>query len=155
MEKFIRRFSLKIYNVADLETIREGNLHDRGKNTNPSSDNTSHYLNQSDIQKKAIQLFHTDRHYGGKGRHRINNRAIIHPNGRFRSIFDMATVVWVLLLVFFIPFEVGFSWYNPPYLQMLLMDLLDFWFALDIILNFRTGYIHHGTIIMKPEKITR
>ena len=30
---------------------------------------------------------------------------------------------------------------------------VDFWFAIDIILNFRTGYVNHGTVVMDPKKI--
>jgi hypothetical protein len=37
--------------------------------------------------------------------------------------------------------------------QKILFAALDFWFALDIALNFRTGYIHHGTIVMDPNKV--
>ncbi|KAL7547182.1 hypothetical protein ACHAWF_010502 [Thalassiosira exigua] len=112
------------------------------------------YLNHDDINRRAIQIFHTE------GERRNSKRSamqcfqrIIHPYDRFRRMFDIATVIWVLLLVFFIPFEIGFVWYEPPQAQKVLFAILDFWFAVDIILNFRTGYVHHGTVVMDSKKI--
>ena len=78
---------------------------------------------------------------------------VLHPNHSLRRSFDFITVVWVLYLVFNIPFMIGFDWYVESKGQKLFLNLLDVWFAIDIILNFRTGYIHHGTIIMTPKKI--
>ena len=167
---FLRRLSIKIHALKDDgnffrdqgfdfgHTLRQDNIGRKRKHSSSSSIKSSQYLNHSDIKKKAIQIFHTedsDHHFGAERKRNPWNKWILHPNCRFRSIFDLATVVWVLFLVFFIPFEVGFQWYTPSNLQIIFMDLLDVWFAVDIILNFRTGYIHHGTIIMKPEKIVR
>lgn len=78
---------------------------------------------------------------------------IIHPYDRFRRLFDAATVIWVLILVYFIPLEIGFDWYETPSVLKALFGILDAWFAVDIILNFRTGYIEHGTVVMDPKKI--
>ena len=114
------------------------------------------YFNRSDIIRKSIQVFYTER--DEKKSEPANHKRpfylkVLHPNGRFRRVFDIATVIWVLILVFMIPFEIGFSWYEVSSGQKIFLNLLDFWFAVDIILNFRTGYIHHGTIIMNPKKI--
>lgn len=111
---------------------------------------------------------------------------IIHPNDPFRRMFDLATVIWVLLLVFFIPLEIGFVWYEARKAWKIIFVILgesavvilvlcvqvvcticcflflnnafplspkDFWFAVDIILNFRTGYLNHGTVVMDSKKI--
>lgn len=137
--------------VSSQKELRNNSI-----NTNDSSN--ANYLNYMDIKKRAIQIFHTEDSglpFGVRTSHRGCNRFILHPNGRTRSFFDFATSVWVLLLVFWIPFDVGFVWNRPSNLRILFMDLLDIWFAIDIILNFRTGYIYNGTIVMKPDKIVR
>lgn len=120
-------------------------------------DNTGEqYVNRSEIEKKAIQVFYTE---GVDRRGIISSQncalhyKVLHPNGSIRRMFDFITVVWVLFLVFIIPFLIGFDWYVEPKGQKLFLNLLDIWFAIDIVLNFRTGFIHHGTIIMTPKKI--
>ena len=73
------------------------------------------YLNHDDINRRAIQIFHMD----GNSQVVQEDQSIfqrllriIHPNDPFRRVFDLATVIWVLLLVFFIPLEIGFVWYE-------------------------------------------
>jgi len=115
------------------------------------------YFNHWDIKQRAIQVFYTEE--TGHLRDFIFLKSlpkffkVLNPNGKFRSTFDMITVIWVLVLVFFIPFEIGFDWYKIPKPQKMVLTLLDVWFAIDIILNFRTGYIYHGTVIMDPKKV--
>lgn len=113
------------------------------------------YLNHDDINRRAIQIFHTEGGDNSNSKKSIIQSflRIMHPYDRFRRMFDLATVIWVLLLVFFIPFEIGFVWYEAPSTQKILFAALDFWFAVDIILNFRTGYLHHGTVVMDSKKI--
>jgi CRP-like cAMP-binding protein len=117
-------------------------------------DNGSIYLNHDEINRRAIQIFHTE---GGESNALRSSKkrvfTIIHPYDRFRRMFDVTTVVWVLLLVFFIPMEIGFDWYETVTWQKVLFTALDIWFALDIMLNFRTGYINHGTVVMDSKKI--
>ena len=118
-----------------------------------SGDHT--YLNHHDINRRAIQVLHTEGAHANHSRKTVVQRclSIIHPYDRFRRMFDMATVIWVLLLVFYIPLEIGFVWYEPPSIQKVLFMILDIWFAVDIILNFRTGYIYHGTVVLDSKKI--
>jgi hypothetical protein len=114
------------------------------------------FLNYDDINKRAIQLFHTEQLPRPlEQADKFWFLRIFHPYDKSRRLFDLTTVVWVLLLVFFIPFEIGFDWYEPPSWQKVLYTILDFWFAADIILNFRTGYINHGTVVMNPKKISQ
>mmetsp|Transcript_23868 Transcript_23868/g.27496 ORF Transcript_23868/g.27496 Transcript_23868/m.27496 type:complete len:804 (+) Transcript_23868:145-2556(+) len=114
------------------------------------------YLNHKDIRQRAIQIFHTeDNSDATNTAYRLNkwHVKVLHPNNHYRRYFDFFTVVWVLLLMFLIPFDIGFDWYIAPDSQKLFLTLLDFWFAVDILLNFRTGYVHHGTVVMNPQKI--
>ena len=114
-------------------------------------------FNYDDINKRAIQLLHSES--SSSLRSRPSNtwwfQHIFHPYDRSRRFFDFATVIWVLLLVFLIPIEIGFDWFDIPDWQKLIYIILDFWFAIDIILNFRTGYINHGTVVMDPGKISQ
>ena len=113
------------------------------------------YLNHDDINRRAIQILHTEGQESDPSKQNVLQciRRVIHPYDRFRRLFDMATVIWVLLLVYFIPLDIGFDWYEAPKSLKILFMVLDFWFAIDIVLNFRTGYIHHGTIVMDSKKI--
>ena len=143
------------------------------------------YLNHDDINRRAIQIFHMDGNSSQvvqQDQSMLQNLLrIIHPNDPFRRAFDLATVIWVLLLVFFIPLEIGFVWYEAREawkiifvilgeniavilvlcvclafcfsIMHLLYSTKDFWFAVDIILNFRTGYLNHGTVVMDSKKI--
>lgn len=129
-----------------------GSEHNRG---NPAS---RVFLNYDDINKRAIQLFHTESSSASGSGQQLHTwwfLRIFHPYDRSRRLFDFATVIWVLLLVFFIPIEIGFDWFDAPNWQKIIYTVLDFWFAVDIILNFRTGYINHGTLVMDPSKIYR
>ena len=113
------------------------------------------YLNPDDINQRAIQILHSEDDEDDTSRTRISQwfLRIIHPYDQFRRMFDVTTVIWVLLLVFFIPLEIGFDWFKTPKPQKILFGFLDFWFAIDIILNFRTGYVNHGTVVMDSKKI--
>ena len=116
----------------------------------------SQYLNHTDIKQRAIQVLYTEGARGGVaegGEHRWWYIKVIHPNKPFRRIFDVMTVIWVLYLVFFIPLEIGFSWFVESSRQKKFLSFLDVWFAVDFILNFRTGYICHGTVIMDQKRI--
>jgi hypothetical protein len=154
--------------VVPLErnTDADGNVSDPVSNTNDAAVNASlapQFMNHSDIKRKTIQVFYTDE--GNDHRpdfladfltvHFLSCLKVLHPNEKFRSTFDFITVIWVLVLVYMVPFQIGFDWYKLSKFAKTLMHLLDLWFAVDILLNFRTGYIHHGTIIMNPKKIVK
>ena len=124
----------------------------------PNEQLSSQFMNHSDIKKRAIQVFYTEGNYRRPdfaSVHSFPCIKVIHPNEQFRSTFDFVTVIWVLVLVFMVPFQIGFDWYILSKFVKILMTLLDLWFAVDILLNFRTGYIHHGTIIMNQKKIVK
>ncbi len=131
----------------------------RKKHNDTSVPKNSKYMNaelsRSDIKRRAIQVLYTEgvEKRTGIGSSETCPHGILHPNSSTRRSFDFFTVIWVLFLVFIIPFMIGFDWYVEPKGLKLFLNLLDVWFAIDIILNFRTGYIHHGTIIMKSKKI--
>ena len=84
------------------------------------------YLNYDDINRKAIQIFHTEGAKRDRSNIPILQRllSIINPYDPFRRTFDLATVIAVLLLVFFIPFEIGFVWYETPSAQKIFFIFL-------------------------------
>ena len=70
-----------------------------------------------------------------------------------RRGFDLITVFLVTYLIFKIPFDVGFDWYENSYTEEAWLICLDVWFTMDIMLNFKTGYISNGTAVMHPKKV--
>ena len=78
---------------------------------------------------------------------------ILHPNHPFRRTFDGFTVLFVFYLLYKIPFDVAFDWYVNTKEEKGFLIFLDVWFFLDIILNFKTGFIHNGTVVMHPKKV--
>jgi hypothetical protein len=94
---------------------------------NKKEQDDSIYLNHDDINRKAIQIFHTE----GAKRDSSSDvpilqrlLSIINPYDPFRRTFDLATVIAVLLLMFFIPFEIGFVWYETPSAQKIFFVFL-------------------------------
>ncbi|GMI33918.1 hypothetical protein TrCOL_g5251 [Triparma columacea] len=113
---------------------------------------------------KKIQILHqdelTESFEGGvseeqkpKSNYESFNAFIIHPNDPMRRAFDLITVFLVIYLIFKIPFDVGFDWYENSFTEEAWLICLDVWFTLDIILNFKTGYISNGTAVMHPKKV--
>jgi len=149
--------------VAPLERNNEvdGEVSEPITDANDTASNDplpAQFINHSDIKKRAIQVLYTegnDRRPDFLTSHSLSCLAVLHPNAKFRSTFDFVTVIWVLVLVYMVPFQIGFDWYKLSNFMKTLMHLLDLWFAVDILLNFRTGYIHHGTVIMDPKKIVK
>ena len=79
----------------------------------------------------------------------------IEPYNKYRRRFDVVTVLFVLYLAWKIPFAAGLNWYvtSPP--NKAFEYFLDAWFLLDICLNFRTGFVHDGHVVMDPKEIAK
>ena len=104
------------------------------------------YLNHDDINRRAIQIFHMD------GNSQVVQQdqsifqrllRIIHPNDPFRRMFDLATVIWVLLLVFFIPLEIGFVWYEAREAWKIIFVILGESIAVILVLCVCEVVVHH------------
>ena len=78
----------------------------------------------------------------------------ISETSRFRSRWDLLTLVLVFVSCFLVPFQVGFVHEVRP-LGSLLIYALDLVFLVDIALNFRTTYRRQGTEVVDPELIRR
>ncbi|GMI28185.1 hypothetical protein TeGR_g1413 [Tetraparma gracilis] len=80
---------------------------------------------------------------------------LIHPDSRYRLWWDMITAIFVLYLIWLVPFSVGFdSWYPTTFLYYLNW-FIDGWFILDVILNFRTGFVDHGVMVLDSKRIVK
>lgn len=78
---------------------------------------------------------------------------ILHPQSTFRKQWDGITAVMVIFLCWYVPFQVTFPWWYAGSAMSIISFLMDLWFAIDLVLNFKTGYIAHGFIVMDPVKI--
>lgn len=87
--------------------------------------------------------------------HQHSFKYVIEPFDRRRRIFDAFTVAWVIYLAWKIPFAAGIDWYVTPKPMKYYEYFLDAWFAVDIILNFRTGFVHDGHVVMDPKEIAK
>lgn len=86
----------------------------------------------------------------GHHHHHWCGKYMIHPNNKIRKYWDVGTVIFVLYLCFKIPFSMGFEhWYGNKSLKPFEI-FMDWWFGIDIILNFCTGFIHDGHLVMNP-----
>ena len=65
----------------------------------------------------------------------------------------MVTTALVLYLCWRIPFDLGIDWWYPPAELKAFEMFADIWFGVDILLNFRTGHIHDGHLVMDPKEI--
>jgi hypothetical protein len=64
----------------------------------------------------------------------------MHPHSTFRIIWDIGTVIILLLNVIFIPYQIAFCT-RPEHRRngITLFALSDIWFLVDILFNFKTG----------------
>ena len=65
----------------------------------------------------------------------------------------MVTTILVLYLCWRIPFDLGLDWWTPPKELKAFELFADIWFGVDILLNFRTGHVHDGHLVMNSKAI--
>ncbi|GMI06393.1 hypothetical protein TrRE_jg6801 [Triparma retinervis] len=80
---------------------------------------------------------------------------LIHPDSRYRLWWDMITAFYVVYLIWLVPFSIGFEQWYPNSGMKSFNVLIDIWFIFDVILNFRTGYVDHGVMVMDQKKIMK
>jgi CRP-like cAMP-binding protein len=86
----------------------------------------------------------------GHGHHHPWGKYMIHPNNKARRAWDVITILFVLYLCWKIPLSLGFGhWYGNKSLKPFEI-FMDYWFLADILLNFVTGFVHDGHLIMNP-----
>ena len=78
----------------------------------------------------------------------------IDAHSRAHTVWDLLIVLLVIVSSWLIPFQISFE-RAPDRLGTLIVHLIDFFFLLDIALNFRTTYRHEGSDISDPRQIAR
>jgi potassium channel len=67
------------------------------------------------------------------------NRYLIHPNSRFKIIWDLIIIVMSVYNSIIIPYEFAYS--IDPHIALIIFDyMIDALFLVDIFINFRTIY---------------
>ena len=78
----------------------------------------------------------------------------IHPSGRLRTIWDIISVIFTFYEAVFLPFRVGFDYGIQD--SLLVFELSkDFFFFLEIFLNFHTGFVSKGVYINSHKPIAQ
>jgi hypothetical protein len=70
----------------------------------------------------------------------------IHPHGRFRQRWDIASVFFIFYGALVIPFQVCFSPHSESAAMFALDRVIDLFFVFDVGLNFRTAEIVNGAV---------
>lgn len=79
-----------------------------------------------------------------------SSRFVLSWDSKVRRAWDMLVVLAVLYLSFNIPIKMAFTkWKFPKELD----TVLEYFFYVDILLNFRTGFVHHGEHVTDPKEI--
>ena len=77
---------------------------------------------------------------------------VISPYSVFRQVWDIIIASFVLYLTFKLPIQLAFDWESPSVMKV--FDVfMDIFFYIDIILNFRTGFVHGHELVMDPREI--
>jgi len=82
------------------------------------------------------------------------HRFILHPESQYRLFWDIVTALLVLILIWLIPFYIGFNTWSSDTMNSLSV-FMDVWFIFDVFLNFRTGFVDHGATVMDSNKIAK
>jgi len=54
-----------------------------------------------------------------------------------------------------VPFDIGFSWWRINQSHKAFQYFIEFYFYVDMLVSFRTAYVHDGHIITSPSKIAK
>jgi hypothetical protein len=78
---------------------------------------------------------------------------VLYPNSLVRRSMDLIASVFVVWTCVIVPFQIGFEWWEAPEWIGILSTVIDYFFVVDIICNFRTAYIEHGELFASSGKI--
>eukprot|EP00736_Rhodelphis_marinus_P009441 Rmarinus@m.25663 len=98
--------------------------------------------------------------YSGRTERAARRRFLLTPYSTLRKIADLTLCVLLLYCAIMIPFQVAFdemiSENETAWTIIFTCDLLvDFFFLLDVLLNFRTTYYRQGEVIDDPKLIAK
>ena len=126
------------------------NLKKLGKNENNSQES----LNTVEVEavwKKNLGSIDENKHKKSK-----NNCRTIHPNSRWRKVWDAYLSFWLLYSCIVTPINLAFFDPNPGDPLFAIDMIIDFSFLIDVIMNFFTGfYDKEGAVRMDICEISR
>mmetsp|Transcript_19147 Transcript_19147/g.22824 ORF Transcript_19147/g.22824 Transcript_19147/m.22824 type:complete len:393 (-) Transcript_19147:125-1303(-) len=83
---------------------------------------------------------------------------LIHPHGKFRNTWDVATLLLIIWVIIYVPFMVAFEVevdLNVLEWHHVISFLVDAFFLIDIVLNFNTGVEIDGVVVMERLAIAK
>ena len=85
----------------------------------------------------------------------LRDAKIMHPLGRFRKIWDLLQVLLLFYVAILVPYRICFDDDVVTYGKAFFLDVLvDMYFIVDVVLNFRTAYYDtHGELKYQTEVI--
>ena len=81
----------------------------------------------------------------------------LHPDGRFRSRWDLTLAIVLLFVCFVVPIRVAFpeNFVSVQIAWLVVDSIFDSLFIIDLLLNFITGFAKDGTVVMEPVPIMK
>ena len=105
-------------------------------------------------QLKTLQVQHELRHKKAK----LRWLPILHPDGKFRSTWDLLLALVLVFTCFVVPLRLAWpAWFGDAGLWLALDVTFDVYFISDLCLNFITGYYKDSIVIMEafPVHVSR
>lgn len=78
---------------------------------------------------------------------------MIFPNSKFRRSWDIIIIIFVIFNVVVLPMDIGLDMDSQNSFRTYLDYFIDICFAIDIILNFFTGYINFNNKLVMDQKM--
>jgi len=100
----------------------------------------------------TIRISVADDHSGSHGK---CQSMMISPDSKFRTAWDFCIAIFVSYLLLKVPLAVFPGDMLDSSAWSTFDVFLDVFFWLDIILNFRTGYVHGKHVVMDPTKVAK
>lgn len=88
---------------------------------------------------------------------RVDRATLVHPNRSFRVGWDVALLALLCYIALVVPFRIAFlSLSDAPWMEPL-SHAITALFMVDVLLNFRTGYVHaeSGVVVLDSARIAR
>lgn len=95
-------------------------------------------------ESKVIEIYHSTKAGASTW--------MIHPNSKFRRLWDITTACNVIYVVTMVPIMVGFSFEDWSHLDTM-NSFVDFYFIADMVLTFRTGILANGEVVMDYREV--
>eukprot|EP00899_Mesostigma_viride_P014264 jgi/Mesvir1/22839/Mv20099-RA.1 len=103
-------------------------------------------------ERKGVLSSPVHPHSHPQGKELESDSWMVHPCSPFRRFWDIMTIVMLLYISILIPFRIAFA-VRDELAWMIADRAVDVFFVADIVLNFFTGAIVDGKVIMKRSEV--